>query len=154
MGPLRKTFDQLWESSGKLPRLLANLRILLPMENSIGSNGIFHWLQWKFPLDPMEISIGSNGIFHWIQWKILQCHWKNSFSAIGRILQCHWKNSFHFKIGRWVESRPGRPGHPKIEFFFFDSQMIGGLFRAQSRVRLAPKTNFSGPAGPDKNLGP
>ena len=26
-----------------------------------------------------------------------------------------------------------------------------GLFRAHNRVRLAPKTNFSGPAGPDKN---
>ena len=51
-------FPPTWESSGKLPRLLANLPILLPME--------FHWIQWNsngsngIPLDPME--------FNWIQW--------------------------------------------------------------------------------------
>merc|ERR1712046_350329 len=39
------------------------------MEISVGSNGYFHWIQRKFPLDPMEIYIGSNGNFHWIQWK-------------------------------------------------------------------------------------
>ena len=81
--------------------------------------------------------------------KILQCHWKNSsvpleeFSAIGRI------HSTSKLEGGWKAGRAG-PDTQKSNFFF-DSQMIGGLFRAQSRVRLAPKTNFSGPAGPDKN---
>ena len=123
----------------------------MPLEKFFSAIGKILQCHWKNSSVPLEKFFSAIG-------KILQCHWKNSsvplekfFSAIGRILQCHWKNSFHFKIGRWVESRPGRPGHPKIEKKNFDSQMIGGLFRAQSRVRLAPKTNFSGPAGPDKN---
>ena len=81
------------------------------------------------------------------------------FSAIGKI-QCHWKNSsvpleeFFSAIGRiqWKSAGPAGPAQtPKNRNFFGDSQMIGGLFRAENRVRLASKTNFSGPAGPDKN---
>ena len=63
------------------------------------------------------------------------------FSAIGRI---QWKSA--------GPAGPAGPAQtPKNRNFFGDSQMIGGLFRAENRVRLAPKTNFSGPAGPDKN---
>merc|ERR1711953_940698 len=102
MGPLRKTFDQLWESSGKLPRLLANLRILLPMENSIGTNGKFHWIQWKIPLDPMEYSIGSHGKFHWIQWKIPFDPMENSIGSNGKF---HWIQ-WNFPLARGSASWP------------------------------------------------
>ena len=79
--------------------------------------GIIQW-HWN---NPMEISIGSNGSFHWIQW-----------NSIG-------------KIGRSVESRPGRPdraGQPKNRNFFGCSRMIGGLFRVEKRVRLAEQFFF------------
>ena len=68
----------------------------------------------------------------------IQWHWKNSvpleeFSAIGRI-QWNWK------VGGKSAGPAGPAGPaqtPKNRNFFGDSQMIGGLFRAENRVRSA-----------------
>ena len=66
------------------------------------------------------------------------------FSAIGRI------HSTSKLEGGWKAGRAG-PDTQKSKFFF-DSQMIGGLFRAHNRVRLAPKNEFFRAGRPEQKM--
>ena len=108
----------------------------MPLEK-FSASGRIQW-QWKNSV-PLEEFSGSGKI---------QCHWKNSsvpleeFSAIGRI-QWNWK------VGGKSAGPPGPAQTPKNRNFFGDSQMIGGLFRAENQVRLASKKILE-PAGPNK----
>ena len=74
------------------------------------------------------------------------------FSAIGRILQCHWKNSVELE-GGWEVGQATRagPDTQKSKFFLVIPKSSEDSLELITGFVWLQKTNFSGPAGPDKN---